>query len=50
MAGQSAGMSIETVKSQIRSIEEPRAEGHLGSVTGSKILNTPSATYKKGSK
>jgi hypothetical protein len=48
MAGQSAGQSIEAVKSQIRSIEEPRAEGHLGSVNGSKILNTPDATYRKG--
>lgn len=50
MAGQSAGKSIESVKSDIRSIEDPRAEGHLGSQTGSKILNTPSAIYKKGGK
>ena len=50
MAGQSSGKSIESVKSDIRSIEEPRAEGHLGAMSGSKILNVPSATYKGGKK
>jgi len=50
MSGQSAGQTIESVKAQIRSIEEPRAEGHVGSITGSKILNTPDANYKKGGK
>lgn len=48
MSGRSSTLTIEEVKSQIRSIEEPRAEGHLGPVTGSKILNVPDATYKKG--
>ena len=48
MAGMASTNTIEGVKAQIRSIEEPRAEGHSGTQTGSKILNTPNATYKGG--
>ena len=48
MAGQAANQSIESVKAAIRSIEQPRAEGHFMDGTGGKILNAKDATYKKG--
>lgn len=48
MAGQSAGKSLESVRSDIRSVETPRAEGYNGTYAGSKILNTKDAVYKKG--
>jgi hypothetical protein len=48
MAGTSATMSIEAVKATIRSIEQPRAEGHFMDSTGGAILKAKDATYKKG--
>lgn len=44
----SATMSLEAVKSQIHSIEDARTEGKTGTESGSKILNTKPAIYKKG--
>jgi hypothetical protein len=43
----SSNNSLESVKAQIRSIETPRAEGYNGGDSGSKILNTKDAVYKK---
>lgn len=45
MPNSSSGMSISAVKSQLESIQEKRSTD-----TGSPILHTPDATYKKGGK
>jgi hypothetical protein len=46
----SSNMSIDAVKAQIHSIEEARPEGKTGTESGSKILNTPNATYHSSKK
>jgi hypothetical protein len=48
MAGMGANASIDSVKATIHSLESARSEGKTGTESGSKILNTKDAIYRKG--